>query len=45
MVRNSTKPDDARITVSHAEWREFLAEVKGGTLEELLFISLGQVRR
>jgi hypothetical protein len=35
MVRNSAKPDEALVTVSHAEWREFLARLKKGTLDQL----------
>jgi predicted secreted Zn-dependent protease len=28
MVRNSAKPGAALVTVSHAEWREFLTRLK-----------------
>jgi len=35
MVRNSAKPDEALVTVSHAEWREFLAGLKEGTFDQL----------
>ena len=35
MVRSSAKPNAALVTVSHAEWREFLARLKEGTLDRL----------
>jgi hypothetical protein len=35
MVRNSAKPDHARVTVSYSAWRKFLAGVKEGTLDRL----------
>jgi len=33
MVRNSAEPYEALVTVSHAEWREFLARLKAGTFD------------
>lgn len=35
MVRNSAQPDEALVTVCHAEWRAFLAEVKEGIFDRL----------
>jgi Domain of unknown function (DUF397) len=32
MVRNSVNPGDMLIIMSHAEWEEFVAAVKGGVL-------------
>jgi hypothetical protein len=32
VVRNSAEPDNALVTVSHAEWLEFLAGLKEGIL-------------
>jgi Domain of unknown function (DUF397) len=32
MVRNSTRPE-ATLTTGHAEWRDFVAEVKRGTFD------------
>ena len=45
MVRSSVKPDETLVTVSHAEWREFLAGLKEGTFDRLQVARLARTVR
>jgi Domain of unknown function (DUF397) len=35
MVRNPAYPGGLHVTLSHTEWREFLADVRKGTFDRL----------
>jgi hypothetical protein len=35
VIHNSENPADPPVTLSHPEWQEFLADLKGGAFDRL----------